>query len=253
MTIELQGNVAIVRIPGKGAENRLTPGACLLLHADLREAESNDAVRSIVLSGGSEAFCGGFDEAAIVEMKRAIAAVAPFVDEAGGYAAITDPTYLSAFPTLFSGRPSKPSIAAVRGPCLGFGLAIMGLHSDMRLCTPDAQFGFPDTLTGIAGGIAAASSLRMQLAYIHLNWLVETGSTVSADQAVQIGLVNDIVSSSQLEARALALAAEAADRFERCRDAKSKWWRGDVGFPHQGWPIAARHGVECNSLNPPQQ
>jgi enoyl-CoA hydratase/carnithine racemase len=241
MTIELRGDVAIVRIPGKGPENRLTPDGCLALHADLREADGNDGVRSIVLSGGPEAFCGGFDGAAIAEMKRAIAAVIPFVDEAGGYAPISDPTYLSAFPTLFSGRPSKPSIAAIRGPCLGFGLAIMGLHSDVRLCTPDARFGFPDTLTGIAGGIAAASALRMQLAFLHLNWLVETASTVGADHAVRIGLVNDIVSSSELEARALALASEAADRYEMCREAKSKWWRGDIGFPHQGWPIAGKH------------
>jgi enoyl-CoA hydratase/carnithine racemase len=237
MTIELRGGVAIVRISGKGPENRLTPRGCLALHADLREAERNDAVRSIVLSGGPEAFCGGFDDAGIVEMKRSIAAVTPLVDEAGGYTPISDPTYLSAFPTLFSGRPSKPSFAAIRGPCLGFGLAIMGLHSDVRLCTPDARFGFPDTLTGIAGGIAAASALRMQLAFLHLNWLVETACSVSADHAVRIGLVNDIVSSSEIEGRALALAAEAADRYELCREAKSKWWRGDVGFPHQGWPV----------------
>ncbi|HEY3653348.1 MAG TPA: enoyl-CoA hydratase/isomerase family protein [Steroidobacteraceae bacterium] len=239
MTIELRGDVAIVRISGKGPENRLTPGGCLSLYADLREAERSDAVRSIVLSGGPEAFCAGFDDAAVVEMKRAIAAVTPFVDEAIGATAISHPTYLSAFPTLFSGRPSKPSIAAISGACLGFGFAIMGLHSDVRLCTPDARFGFPDTLTGIAGGIAAASALRMQVSSIHLNWLVETASTVSADDAVRIGLVNDIVSSSELETRAFALAKDAADRYELCREAKSKWWHGDVGFPHQGWPLTA--------------
>jgi enoyl-CoA hydratase len=237
MTIEVRGDVAIVRISGNGPENRLTPGGCLSLYADLREADRSDAVRSIVLTGGPEAFCGGFDDAGIAEMKRAIAAVTPFVDEAVGATAIGHPTYLSAFPTLFSGRPSKPSIAAIRGACLGFGLAIMGLHSDVRLCTPDARFGFPDTLSGIAGGIAAASALRMQVPFIHLNWLVETASTVSADDAVRTGLVNNIVSSSELEARALALATEAADRYEMCREAKSKWWHGDVGFPHQGWPV----------------
>jgi enoyl-CoA hydratase/carnithine racemase len=239
MTIELRGDVAIVRISGQGPENRLTPSGCLSLHADLREAERSDAVRSIVLSGRREAFCGGFDDAGVVEMKRAIAAVTPFVDEAIGATAIGSATYLSAFPTLFSGRSSKPSIAAISGACLGFGLAIMGLHSDVRLCTPDARFGFPDTLTGIAGGIAAASALRMQVPCIHLNWLVDTASTVSADEAVRIGLVNNIVSPSELEARALALATDAADRYEMCREAKSKWWHGDVGFPHQGWPVTA--------------
>jgi enoyl-CoA hydratase/carnithine racemase len=172
-------------------------------------------------------------------MKRAIAAVTPFVDEAIGATAISSATYLSAFPTLFSGRSSKPSIAAVSGACLGFGLAIMGLHSDVRLCTPDARFGFPDTLTGVAGGIAAASALRMQVPFIHLNWLVDTASTVSADEAVRTGLVNNIVSPGELETRALALATEAADRYEMCREAKSKWWHGDVGFPHQGWPVTA--------------
>jgi enoyl-CoA hydratase/carnithine racemase len=237
MTIELRGDVAVVRIPGKGPENRLTPDGCLSLYADLREADRSDAVRSIVLSGGPESFCGGFDAAGFEEMKHAIAAVTAFVDEAIGASAISHATYLSAFPTLFSGRPSKPSIAAISGTCLGFGLAIMGLHSDVRLCTPDARFGFPDTLTGIAGGIAAASALRMQVPFIHLNWLVETASTVNADDAVRIGLVNDIVASSELEARALALATEAAGRYEWCRDAKSKWWHGDVGFPHQGWPL----------------
>jgi enoyl-CoA hydratase/carnithine racemase len=237
MTIELRGDVAIVRICGNGPENRLTPGGCLSLHADLREAESSDAVRSIVLSGGPEAFCGGFDDAGVAEMKRAIAAVTALVDEAIGATTISHATYLSAFPTLFSGRSSKPSIAAIRGPCLGVGLAIMGLHSDVRLCTPDARFGFPDTLTGIAGGIAAASALRMQIPFIHLNWLVETASIVNAGHAVRIGLVSNVVSPGELEARALALATQAAERYEMCREAKSKWWHGDVGFPPQAWPV----------------
>lgn len=235
MALEVQGAVATIRIPGQPDGNALTPENCRELHEMLCEVELDAAVRSVVLTGSPEHFCSGFDAVSLIAMRRR--SREDIVDEAFGVGAPCEPTYLSIFPTLFGGRLSKPAVAAIRGNCLGLGLAIVGLHTDMRVASSDAVFGFPDTRTGFAGGIAHVSQLVWQMPAVHFNWLVETASTVTAERAHEMQLINEVVSPDRVLARAHELAERMAARWPAARDMKAARWP-DVGMAVHGWTMA---------------
>jgi enoyl-CoA hydratase len=108
---------------------------------------------------------------------------------------------------------SQPTIALVRGYAVGAGAAI-ALTSDLRLCAPDAQIGFP-----IARTLGNCLSLANYARLVHLlgptrtKELVFTARLVGAEEALQIGLASRVVPADELEQRgrelALTIAANA--------------------------------------------
>ena len=103
---------------------------------------------------------------------------------------------------------NKPMIAAVHGFCLarGFELALM---CDIRIATPDASFGMPEPKWSLMGGyglhhlsrmIPLGEALQMQL----------TGNSITAQRALEIGLVQRLVAPEQLLAEAEAIAQSIA-------------------------------------------
>ena len=107
----------------------------------------------------------------------------------------------------------QPTIALVRGYAVGAGAAI-ALTSDLRLCAPDAQIGFP-----IARTLGNCLSLANYARLVHLlgptrtKELVFTARLVGAEEALQIGLASRVVPADELEQRgrelALTIAAHA--------------------------------------------
>jgi enoyl-CoA hydratase/carnithine racemase len=107
-------------------------------------------------------------------------------------------------------RPNKPLVAAIRGNCFDAALVLLGRATDLRLATRAARFGFPQVLRGRGGDLAIGSGLLRQIPRTALMWLVATGQTIDAEEALRIGLVNELVDDGALLSRAAELAAEVA-------------------------------------------
>ncbi|MGH6943197.1 MAG: enoyl-CoA hydratase-related protein, partial [Geminicoccaceae bacterium] len=102
----------------------------------------------------------------------------------------------------------KPVIAAVNGLALGGGLEIV-LASDLAIAADHAQFGLPEPLVGLAAlGGGGLQRLVRQVPMKHAMGLALTGKRVGTEEALRMGLVNEVVAARDLLARARALAQE---------------------------------------------
>ena len=99
----------------------------------------------------------------------------------------------------------KPIITAINGVCAGGGVELM-LASDIRLAAPHARFGLPEVKWGIYPFGGATAKLVSQIGYVHAMKLLLTAEMISAEEAVRIGLINQIVPADTLLEQALALA-----------------------------------------------
>lgn len=100
-------------------------------------------------------------------------------------------------------------IAAVSGPALGGGCEL-ALACDMRIAATSARFGQPEILLGIIPGGGGTQRLPRLVGPARAKDLILTGRQVDADEALRIGLVDEVVDRDQLLDRALGLAAELA-------------------------------------------
>jgi enoyl-CoA hydratase/carnithine racemase len=160
--------------------------------ADLAEDLSVDPPGAVVVTGGDRIFAagadisefGGPDEAAVITeaFHRALDAVA-------------------AIPRFV--------IAAVGGFALGGGCEL-ALACDYRVASDKAVFGQPEILLGIIPGGGGTQRLARTVGVSRAKELMITGRQVRADEALSIGLADEVVSADSLHERALALAAEVA-------------------------------------------
>lgn len=83
----------------------------------------------------------------------------------------------------------KPVITAVRGPAVGFGLAMV-LFSDLAVASEDARFIYPEARIGVTKGLMAALAVRIPLKIA--NEIMLLGKPISAQRAYEAGLVNQL-------------------------------------------------------------
>lgn len=102
----------------------------------------------------------------------------------------------------------KPLIAAVNGAALGTGLALVSA-CDIVLAAPEAEFGFPESQRGLTAGIAIPL-MSFRIGAGQAAPLVLRSQTISAERAMQIGLVHELVQHDLLWARANQWTQEIA-------------------------------------------
>jgi enoyl-CoA hydratase/carnithine racemase len=100
-------------------------------------------------------------------------------------------------------------IAAVSGFALGGGCEL-ALACDLRIASQRAKFGQPEVLLGIIPGGGGTQRLARLVGPSRAKELILTGRQVGADEALRIGLVDEVVAPDELHDRALALATELA-------------------------------------------
>ena len=100
-------------------------------------------------------------------------------------------------------------IAAVSGYALGGGCEL-ALACDYRIAGERAVFGQPEILLGVIPGGGGTQRLARLVGPSRAKELCITGRQVKADEALRIGLADEVVPNEELHARALALAAECA-------------------------------------------
>jgi enoyl-CoA hydratase/carnithine racemase len=102
-----------------------------------------------------------------------------------------------------------PTIAVIRGACTGGGCGL-ALACDLRLATRDAFFAIPPAKLGLAYSLADTKRLYDLVGPSRAKEILFTGRRVNAEEALALGMINEIVPSDALEDRALSLAREIA-------------------------------------------
>lgn len=210
---EIEAGIATISIAGKDSSNALTPEMCIELHRALVAFDGDRSARVAILRGADEgSFSAGMDAAAISSM---LADMQTLKGVARHYVYPFAQRPLSpwvAWRTLLARRTVKPVVAAVRGNCLGLGLTVLGLHTDVRIAAEGAHFGFPDIYEGGGSAQAVVSRLTSQIPLATVHWLVQTGLTLDARAAHRCSLVNEVVPDAELDARAREIAARIVKR-----------------------------------------
>lgn len=105
----------------------------------------------------------------------------------------------------------KPTIAAVNGYALGGGLEF-ALACDLRLCSPNAVFGLPETRFSIIPGAGGTQRLPRLVGIGVAKEMILTGRTLDAARARELGLVSEVVPAEQLLAKAKEMARAILER-----------------------------------------
>ncbi len=198
---ELEGPVARVTIDRPQRRNAMSYAVMAELRHAFERADAEPETRVVVLSGaGGTAFCAGAD----LVGEGGSQSIADTEDHALGHE--QRGLLAELFTTMW--RVDVPSIARVRGYALagGFGLA---LACDLIVAADDAVFGTPELDVGLWPYMITVPMLRAMPAKTALD-LMLTGRRVGAEEARDLGFVNRVVATSELDETVDELAAALA-------------------------------------------
>lgn len=188
--------VATLTINRPERMNALRPQTGKEIRDAIVRAREDDAVRCLLITGAGRGFCAGDDFQAIFLAENASTRrIQRQVERIkSGEASIDD---------LFA--LEKPTIAAVNGPAVGYGMDI-ALYCDIRFASENAKFGWYFVRRGVLGTVGGTFILRQLVGLSKAFELTLTGDLVDAAEALRIGLVSKVVPADQLmdEARAMA-------------------------------------------------
>lgn len=164
------------------------------LGACAHEASTRGDVRAVVVYGGPKIFAAGADVKEMADWSYRDA-VDRSVGLQAGFTAVA--------------RIPHPTIAAITGYALGGGCEL-ALCCDLRVVGDNARLGQPEILLGIIPGGGGTQRLARAVGASRAKEMMITGRQVKADEALRIGLADEVVPNDDLHGRALALAAEVA-------------------------------------------
>ena len=171
-----------------------------LHHAWQRFRDDEDSFVLVITGAGEHAFCAGWDLQDAAELA-----------ELGDYDAFRRSIYNSPGECGYTRKADifKPVIAAVNGYAFAAGLET-ALLADIRIAAENAEFGALERRWNIVGGDGMTVRLPLVVGFARAMELVITGRRIGAEEALRIGLVNEIVPHGQALARAQELAREIA-------------------------------------------
>jgi enoyl-CoA hydratase len=196
VSYERRGAAAVLTITRRERRNAVDDETAGLLADGFRSFEADHDARVLVLSGaGPEAFCAGAD-------LKAIAAAGPLTEDAVRDSLAGRPDGPLGFTRL---TPTKPTIAAVEGWCLAGGFEL-ALWCDLRIATETARFGFTERRFGVPLIDGGTQRLPRIVGMGRALELILTGRVVAADEALDWGLVTEVVPAGRHLERALEVA-----------------------------------------------
>ena len=199
--IDRDGPIATVHLNRPSKRNALTLDMWQRLSAAVEELDRDTATKVVVITGEGDAFAAGAD---IDEFEQA------FADPQAGER-VAEITYQS---QRRLARNAKPTIAKVRGPCIGGGCGI-ALCCDLRFADDTAKFGITPAKLGLVYSVADTKRLVDTVGPARAKDLLYTGRIVDAAEAHAIGLVDQCLATADLDAavRKYALQIAAASQF----------------------------------------
>lgn len=185
-------HIALVRLNRPDAKNALSNALRKQLAEHFIELSKRNEIRAIVLTGGEEVFAAGAD---IKDMTTATT-----IDM---YSRHTE-YYWKAIAEC-----PKPVIAAVNGYALGGGCEL-AMHADIIIAGESARFGQPEVKVGVMPGAGGTQRLIRAVGKYQAMRIILTGCMIKAPEALNMGLVSEVVSNDQTIPRAIEMAKEIA-------------------------------------------
>jgi enoyl-CoA hydratase len=174
VVIERDPPIATVRLNRPEAHNALSRELVAEIVAALQAMDEDDSVRAVVLTGNDRSFAAGADIASLAEFSVADQIL---IDQFAVWDRIA--------------RTKKPVIAAVSGWALGGGNEV-AMMCDMVVASETARFAQPEIDLGIIPGAGGTQRLAQALGKARTMELVLTGRRMTADEALQAGLINRV-------------------------------------------------------------
>jgi enoyl-CoA hydratase len=188
--VEISQKVGILTMNNPPA-NALSPEFRQDLLSKLTEISKNDAVWTLIITGaGEKFFAAGADIPSLLKL-----------DRKGGLERVRKAREFYGGVAYFE----KPVIAAINGICLGGGLEL-ALACDIRVAAEHAKLGVPEVNLGIMPGAGGTQRLPRSIGPGWANYLLFTGEAIPAKKALEIGLVQEVVSFDSLREAALTIA-----------------------------------------------
>ena len=194
LLVSRQGRVGIAQLNRLQALNALNGELMDELVSALQAFDADDGIGCIVITGSEKAFAAGADikqmaGATVVDMMAS-----PFIG------------YWDAVQQI-----AKPVVAAVSGYCLGGGCEL-AMICDLIVASETAQFGQPEINLGIIPGAGGTQRLTRAVGKSVAMDMVLTGRRISAQEALQFGLVSRVFPAVSFLDDSLKLAAEIGDK-----------------------------------------
>jgi enoyl-CoA hydratase len=193
--VEIEDHVALIKLNRPDALNALNQQLVGELCTALEEADANDKVRCIVLTGSDKAFAAGAD---IKEMSSMTFAD---VNTTNLFATVND--------RIVAIR--KPIIAAVSGYALGGGCEL-AMACDFIIASDTAKFGQPEVNLGVIAGIGGSQRLTRFVGKSKAMDMNLTGRFMDAEEAERSGLVSRVVPTKKLMDEAMGAAQKIAEK-----------------------------------------
>jgi enoyl-CoA hydratase/carnithine racemase len=192
--VRREGAVALLTLRREEKLNAISPA----VERELADALASDVVRTsgaVVLCGAGKAFSAGAD-----------------LDELSGLTPEEIAAYYEGTGAVYERFAALPqaTFVAVHGYCLG-GALELALAADFRIADETAVFGLPEVALGILPSSGGAHRLVRLVGPARAKELMFLRRRFNADEAARFGVLTDLVPAGEAPARALELAAEAAN------------------------------------------
>src|SRR5215467_5918139 len=179
--LEPQADIAIIKINRPEALNALNTDVIFELSRTIDIISVDDDIKAVIITGaGERSFCAGADISYMVNIDP-----------------ISAEKYASSAQSVLNKieRLEKPVIAAMNGFALGGGCEL-AMVCDIRIASSNAKLGQPEVTIGIPPGWGGTQRLMRLVGPAKAKELVFTGKMISAQEALQLGLVNSVIELS---------------------------------------------------------
>ncbi len=186
MLSEKEGAIGWMTFDHPERLNAVTQDMWLKIGEILEDFEKDDAIRVVVLKGaGNRAFVSGADISKFGANRRNAAEVA-------------ESNRITGIARQKLAGLAKPTIAMINGYCIGGGLAI-ALMCDLRFATEKSSFGIPAARLGVGYAPQSVGMLQSLVGPAYTREILFTGRRFNGADALQMGLINRLMSAEELE------------------------------------------------------
>jgi 2-(1,2-epoxy-1,2-dihydrophenyl)acetyl-CoA isomerase len=196
--LDLADAVATVTLHRPAAMNALDAELKVALRDTLAQVAEDDAVRAVVLTGAGRAFCVGQD---LTEHAHNLE-----TDRDAVWSTV--PEHYTPIASLLATMP-KPVVAAVNGTAAGAGAAF-ALACDFRVAADTAKLTMAFAAVGLAADSGSSWSLPRLVGLAKAKELLMLGPTLTAAEALELGLLTEVVPAESVTGRARELAVRLA-------------------------------------------
>ena len=188
--VEIEDGIMTITINRPEAKNAVDKAVAEGISAALDQLDADDSVQVAILTGAAGGFSSGMD------LKAYLRGELPVV-EGRGFAGITEATI------------RKPLIAAVEGFALAGGFEVM-LCCDLIVAAENAKLGIPEVTRGLVAAGGGLLKMPRQMPHRLAMELALTGDSISAQRALDVGLINQVSAPGEALAAAKILAKRIA-------------------------------------------